>query len=172
MFKWWSCRVIWTLYLTTLAQAHMPAHRPIDCLPLWTLLQACATVRWAPPCFLLYLMHSSTTLSICTMVAPLWSGSSHILAPYGFLLQWLPNKLKDDRMGDVGRPKRWWCRCGVLKLNAINQWWEVKQETRCHMLLVGRWVSLERVGMWRQQMACVQACVFRPVWQDTTSKWP
>ena len=37
----------------------------------------------------------------------------------------------------------------VLELNVIDEYREVEQETRCCMLLVGWWVSLERVGRWR-----------------------
>jgi len=47
----------------------------------------------------------------------------------------------DDEVADV-----------VLELNGIDECWEVEQETRCHMLLVGQWASLERVERWRQQM--------------------
>jgi len=40
----------------------------------------------------------------------------------------------------------------VLEINAVEECREVEQETRCHMLLVGQWASLERVERWRQQM--------------------
>ena len=47
----------------------------------------------------------------------------------------------DDEVADV-----------VLELNGIDECWEVEQETRCQMLLVGPCASLERVERWRQQM--------------------
>jgi len=47
----------------------------------------------------------------------------------------------DDEVADV-----------VLELNGIDECWEMEQETRCHMLLVMQWASLERVERWRQQM--------------------
>jgi hypothetical protein len=78
-----------------------------------------------------------------------------------FLLLWLPKKLKDYHMEDVGGAERRRCRCGVLEVNAIDEWWKVEQETRCHMLLIGLLINLEIVGRWWQQTACMQACVFR-----------
>ena len=37
----------------------------------------------------------------------------------------------------------------MLELNVIDEYREVEQETRWRVLLVGWWVSLERVGRWR-----------------------
>jgi hypothetical protein len=112
--------------------------------PYLNSFQACATTWWAPPYFLLHLMHSSMTLRTCTTLAPLSSDSSHILVQSRFLLLWLPKKLKDDRMEDMGGAERRWCRRVMLELNAIDEWLEVENDTICHMLLVERLVSLER----------------------------
>lgn len=42
----------------------------------------------------------------------------------------------------------------VLELNAVDGCREVKQEIRCCMLLVGRWVILERVGGGHNKWVC------------------
>lgn len=39
-----------------------------------------------------------------------------------------------------------WC---LIELTAVNEDMEVDQDTRCGILLIGWWVSLERVGRWR-----------------------
>jgi hypothetical protein len=122
----------------------MPTHRPIDCLPLWTLFK------------LVLPHHEHHLIFYCTSCTSWWHWE-HALLLYpchptpptsspslAFLFLWLPKKLKDDRMEDMGGAERRWCRRGVLELNAIDEWWEVENETICHMLLVERLVSLER----------------------------
>jgi hypothetical protein len=148
----------------------MLAHGPIGCLLLWTLSKLVLPpdehhlISYSTSCTPRRHGAHALCLRPCHP-APPTSSPPLTFSSYGYLKNW--------RRTDVGGAKWQQCRHGVLELNATNEWWEVEQETRCHrLLLIGRWVGLEIVGRWGQQVACVQACVFRPVWWDTVSKQP
>jgi hypothetical protein len=137
----------------------MLAQRSIGCLSLWTLFK------------LVLLPEEHHLISCSTLCTPRrhWAHALRLrpchLAPHPsrFLLLCLPKKLKDDRIEDVGGAEWRWCRRGMLELNASTSDGRWSRRQKCHMLLIGWCVSLERIGRWRQQMDCVQAYVFRPM---------
>jgi hypothetical protein len=165
MFKWWTCRVVWTPYSTALPK-HTCLHTGPSVASLSGLfLGLCyrprsTTLFPTPPHALLdgieHMCYS------CALVIPLLPHPCPIsLSPP----IWLPTKLKDDRMEDD---------VGMVCLSSMpstsdGRWRRIQDVTCCS--LGGGSVYKEYIGRWRQQMSCMQACVFRPVWRDTESKW-